>query len=130
MISNDAWEHLRALSIPFMPLNAPLPPTGGVQCMCYGQVGAGYLWVEKGPEIIFSEDDLECSKKCLQANPPPLSLSRTEIISRMHDNVLYLQNNITHAILDVRGSNTKGGNQDFLQHHCYLVQLFGEKCGH
>ena len=62
--------------------------------------------------------------------PPPLSLSRTEIISRMHDIVLYLQNNITHPILDVRGSNTKGGNEDFLQHHCDLVQLFGEKCRH
>ena len=48
----------------------------------------------------------------------------------MHDNVLYLQNNVTHAILDVRGSNTKDGNQDFLQHHCELAQLFKEKCGH
>ena len=42
-----------------------------------------------------------------RTKPPPLSLSRTEIISRMHDNVLYLQNNITHAILDVRGATQK-----------------------
>ena len=63
-------------------------------------------------------------------NHPPLSLSGNEIISRMHDNVLYLQNNIMHAILEVRSSNTKAGNQDFLQQHCYLVQLFGQKCGH
>ena len=62
--------------------------------------------------------------------PPPFHYHASEIISRMHDIVLYLQNNITHAILDVRGSNTKGGNQDFLQHHCDLVRLFGEKCRH
>ena len=56
---------------------------------------------------------------------PPPSLSRTKIISCMHDNILYLQNNITHPNSDPKlASNTKGGDEDILQHHCYLVTLF------
>ena len=38
---------------------------------------------------------------------PPLSLSRTEIISRMHVNILYLQNNITHPIPNPQAATQK-----------------------
>ena len=41
------------------------------------------------------------------AYPPAPSLSPTEIISHLHDNILHLQNNITHPISDPQAATQK-----------------------